>query len=467
MKKVSIGIIGKLFVLVLVLMVTSPAKSGDINNSLIQEDIYSSRDKVLPALVHIQPVNVDYRTGKLRKQSVIGSGVIFHSDGYVVTNYHVAGKAERIIVTLSDKEQVKAEIVGGDPLTDIAVLKLDLSEYDKKITVAEFGDSDSIQVGQYVLAMGSPLALARSVSCGVISTTNRYFPGDTRLPTGEKTGIYNNWLQTDAAINPGNSGGPLVDMTGRVVGINSRATIFANNIAFSIPINIVKEVIDNIIAEGKVLRSWIGIQCQEMQDLEGWFGTERDKGVLIASIDAKSPAEEAGLSAGDIILEIDNKPVSARFAEELPAFYKMIADHDIGAKMELEVLRDEKNIYVDVTTRELGEILGQDMECEEWGFTIKDITKQMAVDNQLEDTLGAYVSGVKRVGGASDGGLQRGDVIRAINEQPTLTFDEFVNNYEMLIAEKAEKILATVTRFGSTKFVLIKVDSKSSEEDDD
>ncbi|MFH2034794.1 MAG: trypsin-like peptidase domain-containing protein [Candidatus Zixiibacteriota bacterium] len=466
MRQFSFGIIGKLFILSFILITAGSARIMADQQAAIQNDIYAARDKVLPALVHIQPVNVDYQTGKLRKQSAVGSGVIFHPDGYVVTNYHVAGKAERIIVTLYDKEQVKAEIVGGDPLTDIAVLKLDLSEYNKPLTVAEFGNSDSIQVGQYVLAMGSPLALARSVSCGVVSTTNRYFPGDTRLPTGEKTGIYNNWIQTDAAINPGNSGGPLVDLAGRVVGINSRATIFANNIAFSIPINIVKEVIEKIMTDGKVIRSWIGIQCQEMQDLEGWFGTERNEGVLISSIDSKSPAEEAGLSAGDIILEVDKTLVSARFAEELPAFYKKIADHTIGSKLELVVLRDDRKIYVDVTTHELGEILGQDMECKEWGFTVKAITKQMAVDNQLEDTLGVYVSGVKRVGGASDGGLQRGDVIRALNEQPIMTFEDFVKNYDTLVEAKAEKVLATVARFGSTKYVLIKVDNKISEEDE-
>jgi serine protease Do len=431
----------------------------------LQKEIYFARDKVLPALVHIQPVNIDYRTGKMRKQSTIGSGVIFHKDGYVITNYHVAGKAERIIVTLHDNEQVKAELVGGDPLTDIALIKLDLSEYDNPVMIAEFGDSDSIQVGQYVLAMGSPLALERSVSCGVISTTNRNFSGEMRLPTGEKTGIYNNWIQTDAAINPGNSGGPLVDLSGKIVGINSRATVFANNIAFSIPINIVKEVINGLMEEKKVTRSWIGIQCQEMQDLESWFGTERNKGVLIASVDAKSPAEEAGLLAGDIILAIDDQPVSARFAEELPAFYKMIADREVGSILDMTILRGEKQIYVDVVTHELGEILGRDLECKDWGFTVKAITKQMTVDYQLEDTLGVYVAGVKNVGGAVEGGLRRGDVIRGINEEPVLTFEEFLLKYEELTEAKAEKILLTVKRFGSTKFILFKVDNHDDSED--
>ncbi|UCD95109.1 MAG: PDZ domain-containing protein [Candidatus Zixiibacteriota bacterium] len=432
-----------------------------------QEDIYFARDKVMPALIHIQPVITDYRTGKMRKQSVVGSGVIFHEDGYVVTNYHVAGKAERIICTLYDKEQVRAETIGGDPLTDVAVIKLDLSKYNGKIDIAEFGDSDSLGVGQTVLAMGSPLALARSVSCGVVSTTDRYFPGDTRLPSGEKTGIYNNWIQTDAAINPGNSGGPLVDLDGKVVGINSRATILANNIGFSIPINIVKEVINSILSDGKVIRSWIGVQCQELQNLEGWFGTDVNKGVLIASVDPKSPAEAAGLQAGDIILKMDDQPVSARFAEELPAFYKMIADHPVGSNMELTVFRNDKTIYVDVITHELGEILGKDLECERWGFTVKAITKQMTVDNQLEDTLGVYVSGVKRVGPAAEGGLRRGDVIRGVNEKTILAFQEFRDTYTELTEAGAQRILLTVKRFGSTKFILIKVNSHTPAEEEE
>jgi len=423
----------------------------------IQKEIFDSRDKVLPALVHIQPVNTDFRTGKMRKQTVIGSGIIFDQEGYVVTNYHVAGKSERIIVTLDDKEQVKAELVGGDPLTDIAVIKLDLSEYHGVISVAEFGNSDDLQVGQYVLAMGSPLALARSVSCGVVSTTDRYFAGETRLPSGEKTGIYNTWIQTDAAINPGNSGGPLVDLKGRVVGINSRATVFANNIAFSIPINIVKEVITSIMAEGKVKRSWIGVQVQELQDLENWFGTERNEGALISSVDTQSPAEEAGLRAGDIILKFGKNPVSVRFAEEIPAFHKKIADYEIGSNIDMTVLRQDQVVYVNVTTHELGEMLGKDLECEEWGFTVKAITKQMAVDNQLKDMLGVYVAGVKRISPSADAGLNRGDIIRGINEIPTLTFEDFSDQYNKSTEANIKKVLLTVRRSGSTKYVLMKI----------
>jgi len=431
--------------------------------SPLQKEIYSARDKVLPALVHIQPVITDYRTGKIVKQSIVGSGVIFNKDGYVVTNYHVAGKAEKIICTLYDKEQVKAELVGGDPLTDIAIIKLDLADYKGKLNVADFGNSDSLQVGEYVLAMGSPLALSRSVSCGVISTTDRFFSGDIRLPSGEKTGIYNNWIQTDAAINPGNSGGPLVNLEGKVIGINSRATMFANNIGFAIPVNIVKFAANSILSRGKVVRSWIGVECQELQNLEGWFGTALNQGVLIASVDPQSPAESAGLKAGDIILKVDGKSVSARFEEELPVFYRMIADYPVGSKLNLSIFRGEKPIEIEVVTHELGDLLGEDLECKEWGFTAKNVTKQMAVDNQLDDTLGVFVSGVKKTGPAEDADLMPGDVIKGVNEKATDTFRDFYERYTELTSAGATKVLLTVRRSGSTKFVLIKIESPGPE----
>src|SRR5574341_2166017 len=173
------------FPLILLLAVSSYGQSGSLP---IQKQIYNSRDKVMPAVVHIQPVIKNYTTGELEKQAVVGSGVIFHPEGYVVTNYHVAGKAERILCTLYDKEIVSAVFIGGDPPTDIAVIKLNLDEHKGPLVMAEFGNSDSIQVGQYVLAMGSPYALSRSVSAGVISTRDRYFSPDVRLPSGERTG---------------------------------------------------------------------------------------------------------------------------------------------------------------------------------------------------------------------------------------------------------------------------------------
>jgi len=441
--------------------------SAGIPGNTPQNQIYHARDKVMPALVHIQPVIKNYDTGELEKKAVVGSGIIFHPDGYVVTNYHVAGKAERIICTLYDKEQVLAEFIGGDPLTDIAVIKLNLQDISGDIHVAEFGDSDSLQVGQYVLAMGSPLSLSRSVSAGVISTKDRYFSPDVRLPSGERTGRYNLWIQTDAAINPGNSGGPLVDLSGRVIGINSRATFLANNLGFAIPINIVKETVHAILTEGKVTRSWIGLHCQALQELEEYFGTNRDVGVLISSIDPGSPAETGFLKAGDIILEVDGIPVSARFLEEMPAFYNMIAKHKPGTEISLKVLRDEQTYTFKVKTKELGELQGEDFECKKWGCTVKAITRQMQIENQLTDTSGVFVAGVKRAGAAEDGGLRPGDVINKINNEQFTTLVDFITLYNHLTSSGTDGILLTVKRGGATRFVFLNIDHQDREPTDE
>jgi serine protease Do len=449
-------------IVVSLLLLTSMAVSA-VPPAGIQQYIYDARDKVMPALVHIQPVIKNYQTGELEKQAVIGSGVIFHPDGYVVTNYHVAGKAERIICTLFDKELVSAQFVGGDPLTDIAVIKLNLEEHQGPIQVAEFGDSDSVQVGQHVLAMGSPLSLSRSVSAGVVSTKDRYFSSEVRLPTGERTGRYNLWIQTDAAINPGNSGGPLVDLSGRVIGINSRATMLANNLGFAIPINIVKEVTSAILAEGKVTRSWIGLHCQALQELEDYFGAGDYSGVLISSIDPGSPAEAVFLKAGDIILEVDGVPVSARFVEELPAFYAMISQKKPGTEISLKVLRDEEVYSFKVTTKQLGDLQGEDFECKRWGFTVKAITHQMQIENQLRDTAGVYVVGVKMTGPADTGGLRRRDVIKKVNKQSISDLNGFTSLYRRLEERGERKVLLTVGRNGATRFVLLNIDKRQGD----
>jgi serine protease Do len=428
-----------------------------------QEELYRARDKVLPALVHIQPVVKDYNTGELKKQEVVGSGVIFDEQGHVVTNYHVAGKAERIICTLADKEQVTAEYVGGDPPTDIAVIKLNLADYKGKLHVASFGNSDSLQVGQYVMAMGSPLSLSRTVSAGVISTKDRYFSEDVRLPSGEQTGNYNLWIQTDAAINPGNSGGPLVDMNGEVIGINSRATLFANNLGFAIPVNIVKEVTRAILKDGKVSRSWIGLHCQALQELENYFGANGTSGVLIASVDAGSPAEASFLRAGDLVLEMDGQPVSARFVEELPAFYKMIASRKPGTSINFKIKRGDQEYNVAVTTKSLGDLQGEDFECPNWGFTVKGITRQMRIENQLKDTVGVFVVGVKRSGAADTGGLRSGDVIVSANREEIVSLTGFVKRYTDLVQRKTDKILFSVKRGGSSRLVLVKAETKEAE----
>ena len=446
----------KMTLIFLVLIAAGAAMAGD---SEYQKQIYEARDRVMPALIHIQPVVFDYLTGREKKLSIVGSGVIISDEGYAVTNFHVAGKAERIICTMHDREQIPAELVGGDPATDLAVIKLDLSEYSGKLIVAKLGRSETLEVGETVLAMGSPLALSRSLSMGVISTVNRFFPGTIRLPSGEKTGRYNTWLQTDAAINPGNSGGPLVNLAGEVVGINTRGVFYAENIGFSIPVDIVRSVSESLIANGKVERSWIGVHAQPLQEMESFFGTDDNRGVLVASIDPGSPAEEAGLMAGEIILELDGANVSARFEEELPRFYQLIASLPSGKEVTMITLLSGEEKRRVVIPRPLGDLQGSDFEFEKWGFTAKAITNQMAVDKRMADTLGVYITQARSPGPAKEGGLRRGDVIKKVNERTVNNPDQLREVYESLDTD--EKILLTINRRNDLRYVLIKLDAQT------
>jgi serine protease Do len=254
-----------------------------------------------------------------------------------------------------------------------------------------------------------------------------------------------------------------VDLSGRVIGINSRATFLANNLGFAIPVNIVKEVTEAILTIGKMSRSWIGVHAQAMQELEDYFGAGRDLGVLIASIDPGSPAEESFLKTGDVILEIDSEPVSARFVEELPAFYRNIAKRPPGSQIRLKVLRNEEEFSVSVTTRPLGDLQGEDFECADWGFTVKAITRHMQIENQLRDTLGVFVTGVKRVGPADLAGLRRGDVVRSINKEDIPGLAYFTSRYTELTASDTEKILLTLRRGGAKRLVVLSIDGEEQE----
>jgi serine protease Do len=399
----------------------------------------------------------DYSSGTKEKAQVTGSGVVIRAEGYVVTNYHVAGEAEDVICTLWNKERVRAHLVGGDPLTDLAVLKLDYDEYKgAKPPVAEFGDSDRLHAGQIVMALGSPFALSRSLTFGVISTTDRYLSDDFRLPTGERTGLFNTWIQTDAAINPGNSGGPLVDLDGQVVGINSRAMMLANNLGFSIPSNVVRNVVADLIRDGRVERSWIGVEVQPLQELEEFFAADQG-GVLISDVEPDSPAQQAGLRAGDLLLRIQGRPVSARFYEEIPAFYHAIAELDVGSQVTLDYQRGGAPQSVTVTTAAYGRPSGDNFEARAWGCAVRSITKQMALELRIDDSSGVLVTGVKGGAAGEEAGLLANDIVRSVDGAPVSTLDEFERIYASSVEKQRDRVMLTVQRRDSSRYVLLKV----------
>jgi len=421
----------------------------------LQSAIFAARDKVLPALVNVQPISEVFAGGHKRRRTSVGSGVIFSPKGYAITNYHVAGKAKQVICTLADRERVSAKTVGGDPITDIAVIKLNLAELKGKALPrpAELGDSGKLEMGHFVIALGSPLALARSMSFGVVSNPRRYLSPNFRLPTGEPTGALNTWIQTDAAINPGNSGGPLVDLNGRVVGINARIIGFANNLGFAIPIDVVKDVANQLIAKGRVSRSWIGTEFQSLERLR----IPSLRGVLVRSVVDRSPASAAGIRAGDLILRYDGTPVSARFDEELPAVSRLIADTPIGKKVELLLQRGPRRLTLSLVTEDLGRLLGSDMECADWGFTVKGITDQMVRDQRLKTKEGVFVSGVENGGPAAVGGLITGDVITTVGGKGVAGLSAFEAIYAEWTKDQKRRTLLKVDRNGSVKFILIKL----------
>ncbi|MCZ6601708.1 MAG: trypsin-like peptidase domain-containing protein, partial [Planctomycetota bacterium] len=327
-------------------------ESKGISAHEMNEIFSGARDRVYPALVHVQPIRETYVGGRMRLSTATGSGVIIDPAGNVITNYHVSGKAEESICTLSDKKKIRAKLIGGDPLTDIAVIRLDKDQLEREgVTLAwsTLGNSSTLEVGHWVLAMGSPLGFSRTMSQGTVSHTERVFPGaDLRLGGGQRTGFFNTWIQTTAAINPGNSGGPLVDLEGRVVGINARTSLFANNLGFAIPIDVVKEVVDQILKHGKVTRSTIGLECQPLGDLAEMYGT--DMGVVVSGVVAGSPADRAGVRAGDLITSYAGIPLRARTREEFPAACKDMADVAVGQVVDVVAMRGGNEIRFQIET---------------------------------------------------------------------------------------------------------------------
>jgi serine protease Do len=421
----------------------------------LQEKILQARDLVSPALVNVQPITDVYSSGERRSSTGVGSGFILDAEGHVITNYHVAGKAKRLIITLSNRERVPGILIGEDPLTDIAVLKLELRPGQKIPPPVSLGDSDALAVGEYVLALGSPLALQRSLSFGVVSSKDRYLSDDFKLPTGEKTGSFNTWIQTDAAINPGNSGGPLVNLKGEVVGVNSRGAFGASSIGFAIPVNIVREVARSLIADGKVPRSFLGLTFQPLEELAQYFEAERAPGAVIRSVDPDSPAEKAGIRAGDVLLSYRGERVSAQFTEELPSVYKRIADTPIGETVELVVSRGSDTLTLSATTEEEGESSSDETDCESWGFTARGITRELALEFALPDSNGVFVAGVKPNGAAFQARLFPGDRIVAVDEEPVAGMDDLRRVYRSHEESRTSKALLTIMRRHSRRWILI------------
>lgn len=420
-------------------------------------------DRVYPATVRVEAHKTEFFAGQPKRTGGFGSGVIFDDQGHVLTNYHVAGRAEEISCTLYNKERVKARMVAGDPWTDLAVIQLDLDEVRERgfeLSPATFGDSSKMREGDMVLAIGSPFGLSRSVSYGLISCQDRILSTSMDLGGGLETGLFNTWLQTDAAINPGNSGGPLVNMRGEVIGINTRGG--GNDLGFAVPINVAKDVVEQILAGGKVMRSTIGVRFQPLQDLEGFYDVGRTEGAIISGVEPGSPAAVAGVRPEDILLEYDGRKVSGRHAEELFDLRRMVSSTPVGAEVKLKVRRRGAGVEeVSVKTIELTTVRGEEVNYPRWGFVGQSITQRLAERENLRDTAGVYVTGVRRGEPADRARLANGGVIigfAANGESADVRDAEHLKElYEASVERRDERIMLRVRRGLSLDLAVILV----------
>lgn len=383
-----------------------------------------------------------------RDTTSLGSGFVISPDGYVLTNSHVVKDADEIVVKLSDRRELVAKVIGYDTRTDVAVLKVDA----KDLPVVTIGEPNKLQVGEWVLAIGSPFGFEQSVTAGIVSAKGRSLPGGNYVP----------FIQTDVAINPGNSGGPLFNMEGKVVGINSQ--IYSRTggfmgLSFAIPMDVVMNVVDQIKTTGKAAHGWLGVQIQDVtRELAESFGMKRPQGALVSKVLPDSPAEKAGLQIGDIVTEFNGQPIEA--SGDLPP---LVGITPINNKATLKIIRQGETKTIDFKVGLLPDEVDKLAETKtappklphnRLGISVVDLTDQQRETLQVMKN-GVLVQDVGK-GAAQDAGIQRGDVILRIQNNVIRDAAEFEKIVKNLPAGKS--VAALVQRQGSPVFLAIKIE---------
>ncbi|TSK07106.1 MAG: DegQ family serine endoprotease [Geobacter sp.] len=375
------------------------------------------------------------------KQRSMGSGFIISDDGYLITNNHVVKDADEIKVKLSDGREFKGEVKGRDDKLDLALIKITAKGH---LPVAPLGDSDKIEVGDWVMAIGNPFGLAQTVTAGIISAQGRVIG----------SGPYDDFIQTDASINPGNSGGPLFNADGEVIGINTAIVSGGQGIGFAIPINMAKDILPQLKESGKVTRGWLGVSVQQVtQDLAQSFGMEGEAGALVAEVIKDSPAEKAGVKGGDIILEYDGHHIKEM--SELP---RRVAATAVGKTVKLVVLRDGKQVPLKVTIEKLkdGEEEDAAVSGDRLGLKVADLSAERAQQMRLQGDKGVLVTDVDADSLAERAGIVEGDVIREINGVRINS----VKDYSKAIAavKKGGYLKMLLKRGEASLFVALRID---------
>jgi len=340
------------------------------------------------------------------KQPSLGSGFIIDKKGFVVTNNHVIQDADQIKVKLGGDTEYDAEVVGRDANTDLALLKI---KTGKDLPFLKLGDSDKLEIGQWVVAIGSPFGLERTVTAGIVSAKGRVIG----------SGPYDNFIQTDASINPGNSGGPLINMQGEVVGINTAIIAAGRGIGFAIPVNLAEKIIVQLKSEGEVTRGWLGVAIQDLtSEMAEYYGLKDRKGVLVADVFKGDPADKAGIQPKDIILEVNDNQIET--SRELTA---MIADLKVGEDAKVEVFRNGKikTFQIKLAKRDDQRLASRptpsEPEEEKFGIRVAELTPEIIQRFGIDDTKGVIVINVEADGKGAEAGVQMGDIIKEINHR--------------------------------------------------
>ncbi len=377
------------------------------------------------------------------KQQSLGTGVIIDKEGFILTNNHVVALTDEIKVKLADEREFTAKIVGRDPKTDLALIRI---EPDGPFTPLPLGDSDKLEVGDWVVAIGNPFGLGNTVTAGIVSAKYRQIG----------TGSYDNFIQTDASINPGNSGGPLLNTAGEVVGINT--AIFSRGggsvgIGFAIPINMAKDLLPQL-KKGKVVRGWLGVMIQRItSDLKDKLGLKDIKGALVADISPGGPADKAGIKRGDVIVSFDEKEI-----KEMKDLPYIVASTPVGKNVTVEVIRKgrTKRIQVEIGTLEEEKEPPKVAEASpDLGITLKELTPELALNLGLSETSGLVVVQVERNSPAAVVGMRPGDIILEIDQEPMKDLEQFIDkikNYKV-----GDTILFLTKRRGVTLYMTLKI----------
>lgn len=419
------------------------------NTGDFREIVSTSKDAVFPAVVYIRCLSEDFSRGKKQTLAVSGSGVIISPDGRVVTNWHVIDKAVEIRCQLNDGTEAYADIVGSDKDCDIALLQL--RKIERELPFASIGDSTALNEGDFVMAMGAPFGLSRSVSIGIVSCTERYL---------EEKGLYSLWLQTDASICPGNSGGPLVNTAGEVIGINTLGSNSGGgDLGFAVPSEMVKLLIDRLSEYGQANWSWTGLQLQPLKDFDKNIYFEGEHGVIVSGTDLASPAKMAGIKVQDRIVAIAGEPVTVLRPMHLPAIRKLIGllPKDVPTTFTIE--REGQRIDIDVTPIAKGNTEGDELDCPRWDMTLKLINRFDNPDLYFHSKEGVFVNSIKSPGNAAKSGLQKNDIVVKIGNENVLDINDIERIHKRSLEEIDDnpRLVLSVLRNGIYRQVVLDI----------